>query len=588
MTRPGLARSVLPIVLVTGALLVLTGLRVGFILDDYFQLAVLGNPQATQSSLSLWSWASESQRPLSRDPVQGGWLPWWTSPDFRINFFRPLPSLLHLLDYRLYGLDVRGWRITTLAVWLLLLWAVLRLYKELAGQAAGVILLAGLFFAVDESHAWSTVWLAARHSLIAALFVVAAAGSYIKYRRSGSRGSLIAALLFTVLGLLSSEIAVGVLAWVIAYETTLAREDWKARLRVSAPFFLLVGAYASFYAVAGFGSRANVWYIDPIYEPVAFLRALPERLPALFQGLITPIAPEIGPLFGLWSIALPAQVVALLVSLAFLPRLRHDPMFRFAGLATLLSLLPLLLARPINYLLLLPSVGAAWLFASFLAAWWQAWKERRERPDRWPLLAAPAAVFLLIAHGLVAPVMFALDVEVLQRAHQRPANLVETAKVPAGMSRVVLVTSSNRLFAGFMGLAWPMLTPSPGPDAVWMVSPALGPHRFVRTGERSFRLEIPEPGILGSLWDKMVSDGSGVAAGSRFQQGAMQVEVLRMEDEGIREIEVTIDRPLDAPDVCLLAWNGERLAPIRVPGIGGRAVLSELEQRVEGGAGVAR
>ncbi|HSG39177.1 MAG TPA: hypothetical protein VLE27_06030, partial [Thermoanaerobaculia bacterium] len=392
----------------------------------------------------------------------------------------------------------------------------------------------------------------------------------------------------TLLGLLSSEITVGVLAWVIAYEMTLAREDWKTRLRVASPFFLLVGAYVLLYFMAGFGSRANVWYIDPIGEPAAFFRALPERLPALLQGLITPIAPEIGPLFGLWIIALPAQIVALLVSLAFLPQLRRDPIFRFVGLATLLSLLPITLARPINYLLLLPSVGAAWLFASFLAAWWQAWKERRERRDRWPLLAAPAAFFLLIAHGLVAPFMFALDVQVLHRTHQRPANLVETAKVPAGMSRVVLVTSSNRLFAGFMGLAWPMLAPSPGPDAVWMVSPALGPHRFVRTGERSFRLEIPAPGILGSVWDKMVSDGSGVAQGSRFSQGAMQVEVLRMERGSIREIEVTIDRPLDAPDVCLLAWNGERLVPIQVPGIGGAAELSELEQRVEGGAGVAR
>lgn len=48
---------------------------------------------------------------------------------------------------------------------------------------------------------------------------------------------------------------------------------------------------------------------------------------ALLQGLITPIPPEIGPLFGLWSIALPAQLVALLVSMALLPRLQRDPVF---------------------------------------------------------------------------------------------------------------------------------------------------------------------------------------------------------------------------------------------------------------------
>lgn len=116
-----------------------------------------------------------------------------------------------------------------------------------------------------------------------------------------------------------------------------------------------------------------------------------------------------------------------------------------------------------------------------------------------------------------------------------------------------------------------------------MVSPALGPHRFVRTGERSFRLEIPAPGILGSIWDKMVSDGSGVAERSLFRQGAMQVVVLRMEGGSIREIEVTIDRPLDAPDVCLLAWNGKRLAPIQVPGIGGSAVLEPLTPGLQAG-----
>lgn len=582
-TKGRLARATLPVVLAAGALLVLLGLRVGFILDDYFHLAILGalDPQATQSPLALWSWAREGERPLLGDAVQGGWLPWWSSPDLRIHFFRPLPSLLHNLDYRLWGLDAWGWRLTTLAVWLTLLWAVVRLYRELAGRSGaspGVVLLAGLLFALDESHAWNTIWLAARHSLVAALFVVVAIGSYLLFRRSGSRRHLVATLIFTALGLLSSEVAVGVVAWVIAYELTLAREGWTARLRAAAPVLSLAALYTVLYIAFEFGSRANGWYVDPVSSPAAFLtRVLPERLPVLIQGLLTPVPPEMGPVFGEWPWAWTAMVLAALVLLAFVPRLRRDPVFRFVALATLLSLFPTALATPINYLLLLPSVGAAWLFASFVGACWDSWKDwRRTREGGRPVFATLAAVFLLLTHAVFAPITFALSAGMLGRTHQRPADHIAGAEAPPGTSRVVVVTAPNRLMAGYLTIAWGQLRTPPRPEGVWVVSPATGPHPFHRTSERSFRLEIPSPGILDSLWDQVIADGAGVAAGSRIRRGAMEVEVLRMEGAGIREIEVTLDRPLDAPDVSLLAWDGKRLVRMRVPGVGGRTVLAPV------------
>lgn len=386
-----------------------------------------------------------------------------------------------------------------------------------------------------------------------------------------------------MLGLLSAEVAVGAVLWISAYELTLARERPLVRLRHAAPFLAILAVYVVCYKAAGFGSHGNDWYVDPFDDPRSFVaEVLPHHLPRLWQGLLTPIPAEVGVIFDAPSYALAGLLFLAVMIVAFLPLLWRDRVFRFVALATLLSSLPTSLPTPVNYLLLWPSVGVAWLLAAFLARLGEAWRRARQDGVRRRLRLVPALALgfvVVLVHGVYAPVMAYGSGRVLEATHEWPTMVAREADYPspeeAEDARVLVVTLPSALLASYFGYDWRVRRPPPWPAAIWTVSSAIGEHRFVRTADDGFRLEVPEPGILSSIWDSVIQDGADVATGVRFRRGAMAVTVTRMADDGtIREIEVTIDRSLDDPKVWLLAWDGERLARFRPPEIGGVTVLS--------------
>ena len=594
-SRAALSRLAPLLIVAVGVALFLPGLDVGFIFDDYYHLAVLEelDPSGSADAIRLWTWAENGESPVFSSAAQGSVWPWWAAPDLRIHFFRPLPALVHGLDHRLYGREVSGWHVTSLLLWAALLLAVVQLYRQLDRRAQagpGVVLLAGLLFALDEAHTWNVVWLATRHSLIAVLFAVASITAYLRFRDAGSRPARAASLGLLALGLLSSEVAVGVVLWVLAYELVLARERPAARLRAAAPMVLLTLVYVVAYTLTGHGSHGTGWYVDPFDSPVRFAREVfGSRFWDLLQGLLTPSPAESGPIFDLEIWVLAGRIGTAVVFLAFVPLLVRDRVFRFVATGSLLSILPTAAAMPINYLLLLPSVGTAWLVAAYLGDVWQRWRRWRRRrreeravegasPGGWKLAALSAiAVLLLLSHAVVAPLFAQLVIGVLRSTHEWPEAVVREADFPdtatAGGSQVLVVTTPSPLLGAYYPVAFRVLEPPPWPEAIWTISSPAGAHRLTREGDSSFTLEIPEPGVFGSIWDRVVHPGTRLRVGSVFRRGELEVEVTRVVDTTVREIRVRIRRPLDAPGVWLLYWDGERLSRFPAPAVGESRIL---------------
>lgn len=557
-----LTRYSLPIVLLCGIILFLPSLGGGFLIDDVYQLAILERVDRLPNPGPLSLYTFDEGDPAALGPVQGRIASWWASADFRMDFFRPLACVFHIIDHQLYGLNPLGYHATTLALWGLLLLVAVWFYRELArdyDQSPAIVLVAGLFFALDDAHAANISWVAHRYALLGALFPLAAMVFYHRFRRTGRIPPLVWSILLCGLGLLSAEGSIALLGWIAAYELCLAKDRPAVRLRAAAPILVMVLGYLILYRALGYGSSGSGFYLDPLSDPLGFLwHRIVMGLPFLLAGALSPVKAEIGlsmitsdawwPLLLAWGIVLAA-------SLILVPRLRRDRLALFMALAALFSLAPRLVALPHNRMLLLPGVGFAWVLGAYVVGAFEPGWVRRS-----------IAVLIVAIHGLAAPVQAVLDTVSIGKHARFERTVAERSQMPGGAeardARVVLVSGPE---GGLAIAGQRFLLGYPLPKAVWVVSQGKGEYRFDRTGENSFSLKLISGSILGGIGALVYRKDFSFREGERFRQGAMEVTVTGVEAGRLRKIHVSIDRPLDDPDVWMLVWDGSRYVRQRMP-----------------------
>ena len=558
---------ILAIVLAVGVLLFLPTMNDGYMLDDYYQLAHLEDfdwlPQA--GPLSLYTFADGE---LNRLPApQGDVLPWWSDDRLKINFFRPLSCVLHHVDHFLYGRNPAGFHATNLLLWALVLLAVVLFFRRLGGPA--VVLVAGLFYAMDEAHIINIQWVAARHGLLGVIFSVAALAQYHRWRSGSGPRALAAALALAFLGLLSSEVAVGVIFYVIAYEVCLAEGGVRKRVSAAAPVGAVVVAYMAFYLLAGYGARGSAYYISPLDRPVDFMiQAFGVRIPFLMMGALSTVASDfsLAPVArdSLWPLLM-AWGLSVFFVLLLLPHLFRDRLARFMALGGFLSLLPQMSGWPQDRLLILPTVGFAWALGSAVVDYIDRF--RRKQPRRWLLVIA--AALMVIVHGLVAPVQSAVNSRKLASWMQWMDDTTATAEMPgeeeSRQARVLLLNGPEH------GIYFPVIRWLQGrelPAGIWVISVVPREHILTRSGAKSFILEADSPGFLAGPWELLLRKDSNLQVGERFVRGALEVEIVEVVNREVRKIGVTLDRSLDSPGVWLLRWDGEGWLRVPAPATG--------------------
>jgi hypothetical protein len=300
-----------------------------------------------------------------------------------------------------------------------------------------------------------------------------------------------------------------------------------------------------------------------------------ERIPFLLTGALTPFPAQLSAVRvtsdEFWPLLLAWGVVCVAILLLF-SHLRRDPVARFMALGAILSLLPRAAAFPHNRLLLLPTIGSAWVLASYVTTILRA--RRLARPDSTKKATFAlwfqriVAVIILVLHGIVAPIK-AVDVTnyYIQFGKRMSKSALES-EMPgpeeARGARVILAVAPGYDCGLAAGIR--LLAGIPFPEAVWGVTPGNGDYLFTRTGLQSFSLKIVSHDFFVWGMDALLCrEELNFRKGDKFRQGAMEVTVVDAVNGKIREISVVIDRPLDHPDVWLLVWNGERYVRQRVP-----------------------
>jgi len=563
-----LRRPVIVVVLL-GVLLYLPSLGTGFMADDAYHLGILESPDLFPDlgPISLYTFVDGQADRMG--PLQGDLKPWWASENFRMNFFRPVAGIVHWIDHRLYGKSPLGYHISTLILWGLLLLMVMYFFKSLAGDSkrmSAALLVAGVFFAFDDAHVLNIAWIANRYSLLGALFSVGAIWQYHLYRSRGRRMSLYLALIFLWLGFFSDEGSIAAPAWIVAYELVLGHEKPTRRILCMTPFLCSAVAYLVFYFSMGYGAAGSECYLDPLSDPLAFFsESVAVRLPFLVMGALTPLPAELSfnsiGTGAIWPLTLAwLSGGAILIVLVSYVRHKENAAARFMLIGAMLSMFPRIMVYPHNRMLLLPSVGLAWVIADYVLDAGRRWRAMFARRH----LALGVAVLLVLVHGVMAPIQTVMGNELHRRKSNRMLDAALKSDLPdpsrADQARVVLLTTSP---SGYFvpGLRWAAGLGYPA--AVWVVTMGKGEFSFKRTGSNSFSVVVLEGDLLKNIAVRLCRDDFNFSEGDRFKQGAMQVVIRRVVEGRVKEFIVAIDRPLDDADVWLVAWDGERF--VRVP-----------------------
>ena len=576
--------------LLLGLVLSLPSLKAGFFLDDYLQIAQLeGWSLAATPAYDLFAFTPRDPHAATRLRDVGA-APYFAAPELRIAFLRPLPSLLTWADHAAFGRNPFAAHVHTLLWYGALLAAAALLLSRFLPGRLGVLAL--LLFCVDDGHAMTVTFIAARNGVVATTFAWLGLWAHVRWREDGWRSGRLLAPLCVALGLAGGEMAFGALSYLVAWEVLTRRPGWR---RALVPTVILAALYLVAYAVTRSGAHLSGSYLDPFGDPGGFLRALPGRALVLVASLFfsapadfVPLDPRLGP---------PLVVLGLLACAGlavWLPRAlrrmdeKEAQAVRWMGLGAAGALLggtPALLG---DRVLLAAGLGGAVVIAALLRDAWRFFRARRRLVGAAVgLLALGLPNLIVSAVALPGKIVFLGALFADSRRVAREADIA--AAVPA---RVVVVAMDDLLAIDLPAIrAVEQGRPAaelaslvldgkgdghPGvlPDRLGYLgtttlSLAATAHRLRRTAVDEFELSTPDGTLLDGVWATTLrSPKLPLPRGSVVTTSFMTATVLDDRDGKPTRVAFRFDRPLDDPSLVFLVPRPEGLRRLSLPPVG--------------------
>ncbi|OQZ06514.1 MAG: hypothetical protein B6D36_04595 [Planctomycetes bacterium UTPLA1] len=385
--RPGI-----PLILLVIALYA-PSLGDGFILDDHRAMRVLREYHAGERP------SPDVYRFLSGDPERNraerdaGWYPWWMDDDLKYQHMRPLAEWVLYGQYLVFGDRPMGYRVVGLALYAAGVLLVLRLLRIVGGDER-LARWGALIFAAAASHAVPVLFISAQGDVIA---LVCAAGVVIAVDRFVGTGSAAGIVLFAVslvigLGMKEAMLplaAAPLLVWRIRRGESAAGRRAFAALAVSA---VTAVAWLLYYSKGDYGSNTSVM-LDPVRAFGDYLAAAPLRALLLLSSWVIPVNPFLfeltpGVMAYRWVYAVIGGAAIGGIAILFLVRHRQQRGVGWMALWAIAFLPILVCTPPDDRVMVLPSIGLAFLGA--------AWMTRPRRDGSQRLRLIPLFLFVAI------------------------------------------------------------------------------------------------------------------------------------------------------------------------------------------------
>ena len=562
-----------PLVITAVALLLsATSLSAGRSLDDWV-LAVVNRGEGAALGLSSNPWDSFTF--ATGEPAQnaslmerGVLLPWWTDPELRLAFFRPIAAATHLLDEAWWPTHPALLHAHNLFWFGLLLAAVSAVYRKLAGDWQ-VSSLALALYAWDDARGATLSWIANRNALISGALGCACIAAHVHFRRSNrARYGLLAWVLFA-LSCLASELFVGALAYLIAYAVFLDGASPRSRILSVLGYVLSTLSWRIAWSAAGYGARGSGAYIDPLSDPLAFLASAPRRWLCLLQGQLGLVPADFGFLApggeqSLWTVTALATVAGAALLL------RHcvaDPLGRFWLGGALLALLPMAATIPSDRLLLFVGLGFMPLLARALRQSLAQVIEPSVPPRARVVSCAVPLVFLSI-HGLIGPLLLPLRAAQMGRMARAEAQALEDLRAQAGPSgKTVIILNAPSVVLASYAQARLKTEGLPTLPRLYVLSAADSAVVVTRTGPLELSLRA-EHGLLRTHLERLYrAVPASLAAQGRVELPQLTAEVTQsLADGHPRVVRFTLQGRLN--DYAFVCWRYGRFRSCPLPEAG--------------------
>ncbi len=565
----------LPIVLAILAMgLALPSLGVGWILEDHLQRwAMMGSSEYGELlpvPPDIWRFFDGDAARTER-MMDAGWIPWWTYPKIRWAFWRPLAAMTHVLDYWLWPNRAGLMHAQSLLWFGALIGCTTVLYRRFMGVAAAAGL-AGLLYALDDSHGTAVGFLANRNALLATLFGVLALLAQDRWRRDNWRAGAALGPILLGMSLLSAEAGIGICAYLLGYALVLDRGPAGQRLKGLMPYVLVVCVWRVLWWYQGYGVEGVGIYTDPLADPLGFLFVLPVRVPILLLGqwAIPPGEFSIFSPQNLHWVWLIGVMVLVLLAVLFRPLLKASRVARFWVLGMILASIAPCASSPQDRQLFFVGIGAMGLLSEYLSWVFKSVQLRDNYALSRRVPTVLLAIVLVVIHVLGSPVLL----YVRAKWPMGPQYFLESChglgKMDSSIEKQDLIFLNHPAPGHLLYmLSARAVNEQPLPRRMRTLASALSRQTIRRPDAQTLLVRLKR-GYLGRWFDKMFrSTDHPLALGERIELSGMTVEVTELSDDGrVMEASFRFGVSLEDPSLRWLRWKDDHFEPFVPPAVG--------------------
>ena len=549
----------------------------GLFADDYFHRAVLNGSKRYGELLpppqGMFRFVT-GDAAHTQAWMDIGWVPWWTDPLIKAEFFQFVPTQTHIFDYCLWPDRPELMHVHSL-VWLgLLVFLAAKFYRQILGPCwmAGA---AALLFAIEDAHALPAGWICNRNSMIAACFGISCLMAHDLWRREGKAWALWLALILWGTSLCSKEEGIATCAYLFAYAMWLDKTPLKHRILTLVPYGVVLIVWRVVRDAMGFGVAHIGYYADPFTDAGRFFTDFLIRYPILLFGQWAGLS-ELAVLFGstFWWIAI--SYISFL-GLVFWPVLKQDRLARFFATGMLLAVVPVCATFPMDRLLMFTGLGAFGLMVRF---WNEVFvEERRQKFSRWHKVAVPVAVLFVAIHIIAAPILLMLRVaapwgpRVMAEATFPRTHFDETIQ----QQDLIVINPPIAWLAGYCQLYFDH-EEFPAPRAVRALSSGIDGVSLRRTSDRTIEVS-PRKGYITFPDSILRNEQFPLKVGDQVRLARMTATVLSVEDNRPKTVEFRFQTPLEDESLRWIQFRNGHYVPWTPPPVGQDVTFPELLKR---------
>jgi hypothetical protein len=569
--------------------------------DDYAQYAMVKRAYPfPRAQWDLFSFLDGSPEEWQR-AVDVGINAWWTHPEFRLRFLRPLPSLTVALDEVLFGrAEVPRHLHSFLWLALLIGSAALVFFSVLPPMAATC---ASILFSLDESLTVPVLWLCNRNALMATAFAFGSLFFHLRWRQRPTGTNRCASVGLFVLALSCGEYALASCGYLLCFEL-LRASSARDCVHALAPAALTTALFLAVSGALGYGAAHSGIYTSPFGAPFDYAAKLTTGVPALLGELTLGISADFWhfgtpwpawfharlplepgtwerlPGWHFWQVSLGLLGAGLALALLFWLKRRldaaHYRSVLWLGAGALIGLFPVLGSFVSARLAMPSSFGFAALFGSALA---HGWSEITRGPLRARKLMLPLLVVgsLAYIHGYHAWSESRRTTELftlVARSRTYWPLSVDLDESKSAQRTLVMVASPDVNDSAF----WPLVRYAwdrPALQAFRVLSGSPGSHDIWRVDANTLEVQLADAfwlsnSIVGSL-TRGAKDTLRV--GDQVSIAGMQVTVLALTDGQPVHMRYRFDLPLDDERLVFVQSTPEGLRRFALPPLGTRERL---------------